>query len=135
MKRPYYKKRKDYFPINRQAGDGPNQPAAQPDKLLDQHNHTTEPNYFDNTDSEIFTVPLEYQANNHSCGKLSVLVLNCQSVVSKKADLICLVEVTNPDIIIASETWLKPSINSSEFLPLNYTAYRKDREDGYGESF
>ena len=63
---------------------------------------------------------------------LTVLVLNCQSVVSKKADLICLVEITNPDIIIASETWLKPSINSSEFLPPNYTAYRKDREDGYG---
>ena len=53
-------------------------------------------------------------------------------MVSKKADLNCLFEVTDPDIIIASETWLKPSINSSEFLPLNYIAYRKDREDGYG---
>lgn len=74
----------------------------------------------------------EFQANNHSCGKLSVLVLNCQSIVAKKADLNCLIEVTNPDIIIASETWLKPSINSSEFFPLNYTVYRKDREDGYG---
>ena len=67
----------------------------------------------------------------HIC-KLSVIVLNCQSIVSKKADLNCLIETTNPDIIIASETWLIPSINSSEFLPQNYIAYRKDREDGYG---
>ena len=72
------------------------------------------------------------QAKNHICGKLSVLILNCQSVVSKKADLNYHIEITNPDIIIASETWLKPSINTSEFLLLNYIAYRKDRQDGYG---
>ena len=63
---------------------------------------------------------------------LVAIVLNYQSIVAKKADLHCLIEVTNPDIIIASETWLKPSINSSEFFPLNYTVYHKDREDGYG---
>lgn len=117
--------------INRQAGSDPNQPAAQFDNWLD-HNHTVEPNYFDIIDSEIYTAPIESQANNHSCGKLSVLVLNCQSIVAKKADLNCLIEVTNPDTIIASETWLKPSNNSSEFSPLNYTVYCKDQEDGYG---
>ena len=35
----------------------------------------------------------------HIC-KLSVLVLNCQSIVPKKADLNCLIETTNPDIIL-----------------------------------
>ena len=77
-------------------------------------------------------VPAGSQAKNHCCGKLSVLVLNYQSIVSKKADLNCFIEATNPNIIIASETWLKPSINSSEFLPQHYIAYRNDREDGYG---
>ena len=117
--------------VNRQAGSDPNQPAAQTDNLLD-HNHTIEPNYFDIIDFEIYIVPIEPQANNHSCIKLSVLVPNCQSIVAKKADLNCLIEVTNPDIIIASETWLKPSINFLQFFPLNYTVYRKDWEDGYG---
>ena len=76
------------------------------------------------------------QAKNHICGKLSVLILNYQGVVSKKADLNCLIEITNPDIIsycIGNMAKLSHhSINSSEFLPLNYIAYRKDREDGYG---
>ena len=89
-------------------------------------------NYFDGTKFETSIVPAGSQAKNHSCGKLSVLVLNCQSVVSKKADLNCFIEATNPNIIIASETWLKPTIISSEFLPQHYIAYRKDREDGYG---
>ena len=105
--------------------------ASYNNKLKLQHNYkniiyTVKHNnnivfYFINN---IFVIP-------HIC-KLSVLVLNCQSIVSKKADLNCLIETTNPDIIIASETWLKPSINSSEFLPQNYIVYRKDREDGYG---
>ena len=86
-------------------------------------------------DSKIYIAPIEPQANNYSCGRLSVLVLNCQSIVAKKADLHCLIEITNCDIIIALETWLKPSINSSHFFPLNYTVCRKDQEDGYGGVF
>ncbi|XP_072164906.1 uncharacterized protein [Diadema setosum] len=31
-----------------------------------------------------------------------------------------------------NETWLTPSINTSEFLPADYTAYRKDRRAGKG---
>ena len=44
----------------------------------------------------------------------------------------CLIDSTNPDILIGTETWLSSSISSSEFFPSGYTVYRKDREDGYG---
>ena len=43
-----------------------------------------------------------------------------------------MIETTKPDIIIGCETWLKPSVSQGEFLPSDYTVYRKDRPDGYG---
>jgi hypothetical protein len=43
-----------------------------------------------------------------------------------------LIESSNPDIIIGTETWLKPGMNDSEVIPPSYTLYRNDRADGYG---
>ncbi|KAI0221088.1 hypothetical protein LSAT2_027493 [Lamellibrachia satsuma] len=44
-----------------------------------------------------------------------------------------MVEDAKPDIIIACETWLKPNINSNEFMPPGYDPpFRNDRADGYG---
>jgi len=43
-----------------------------------------------------------------------------------------MIETIKPDIIIGCETWLKPSVSQGEFLPSDYTVYRKDRPDGYG---
>ena len=51
---------------------------------------------------------------------LSALVLNCQSLVAKKESFINLLDVQHPDIAFGSESWLKPSIVSSEvFFPLD----------------
>ena len=42
-------------------------------------------------------------------------------------------ESANPDILVGTETWLKPSIYSSKFMPPGYEPpFRKDRPDGYG---
>ena len=41
-------------------------------------------------------------------------------------------EQINPGIVFGSETWLNQNIGNKEFLPQGYTAYRKDRKDGYG---
>lgn len=60
---------------------------------------------------------------------LKVLQWNCRSVISKKSDLIYIINKYNPSIICLSETWLKP-----EFLfniP-GFTCIREDRADGYG---
>lgn len=38
-----------------------------------------------------------------------------------------------PDIIIGTETWLRPSITNNEIFPPEiYEAERRDRPDGYG---
>jgi len=60
------------------------------------------------------------------------LVINFQSILSKKGELAYVIDMIKPDIIIGCETLVKPSINKGEFLPDDYVVYRKDRPDGYG---
>jgi len=65
-----------------------------------------------------------------STNSLSLLLLNSQSIVSKKASLDCLLSEHNPHILAVTETWLKPDIPSSELLPSEYSTFRKDRPGG-----
>ena len=58
---------------------------------------------------------------------LHTIVVNFQSIVPKKADLSCVIDSVNPDILIGTQTWLSPSISSSEFFLSGYTVYRNDR--------
>ena len=65
--------------------------------------------------------------------RISLLKINTQSISAKKLEFQYMVEDTKPDIIIACETWLKPNINSSEFMPPGCDPpFRNDRADGYG---
>ena len=48
-----------------------------------------------------------------------MVIIYCQSVMSKKAELGCVINSTNTDIIIGTETWLSTSISSSEFFMLS----------------
>ena len=65
---------------------------------------------------------------------LRVLALNCQSIKTpgKPAQPQTIIESTHADIVIVSESWLNPSISSSEVFPGNYISYRNDRSDGKG---
>ena len=40
-----------------------------------------------------------------------------------------------PDIIVGTESWLTPAINSSEIFPSNYNIYRRNHPDGYDGVF
>ena len=52
----------------------------------------------------------------------------------KRAELWHTIETAQPDIIIGTETWLKPDITNSEIFPpeMGYNVFRRDRKDGYG---
>ena len=65
---------------------------------------------------------------------LRIVNINFQSVTSKKADLIQLIDSVKPHIIVGTETWINPDISDSEIIPpeLNYQIYRNDWADGYG---
>ena len=69
---------------------------------------------------------------NRNPANFRILVVNFQSVMSERCELACVIDTVKPDIIIGCETWLRPTINNSEFLTADYTVYRKDRPDGYG---
>ena len=63
---------------------------------------------------------------------LSVLLINCQTLRNKVADLAAVKEKRKPDIILGNESWLRPDINSSEIFPSNFNVFRKDRMNQAG---
>lgn len=60
---------------------------------------------------------------------MQIVQWNCRSAVSKKSDIIFVINKFNPFIFALAETWLKPS---SAFKISNYFCLREDRDDGYG---
>lgn len=70
---------------------------------------------------EQFKKPLE-------SNKARILSINFQSIRPKREAFWSMLENTDPDIILASETWLNSTIYEREVLPENYVfAARKDR--------
>ena len=59
---------------------------------------------------------------------LRILNVNCQSIKNKQHQIQNLVDSTKPDVIIATKTWLDPTITNSQIFPPNYNIYRKDRK-------
>ena len=66
------------------------------------------------------------------CTDLSAVTINFQSILAKRAHLLCFINEHNPDIIFGTETWLSSTVSSSEISLSGYNIFRKDRKDGYG---
>ena len=64
-----------------------------------------------------------------------IVLMNCQSVVNKTTELQTMLSSTEADIVIATESWLRPDILNPEIFPSNYNVYRKDRPDTGGGVF
>ena len=63
---------------------------------------------------------------------LTLLVINFQSIKNKSLELGNVLDMTDPDIVMGTETWLTGDYHSSEYFPPIYEVIRKDRRDGYG---
>ena len=57
-------------------------------------------------------------------GKLTLLSVNCRSIVNKSAELSVIADFNKPDVICLNETWLNPSI---ALTISGYTTFRRDR--------
>ena len=67
---------------------------------------------------------------------LRILIMNCQSIKNKKAEIHTVIESAKPDIILGNESWLTPDIKNSEIFPDSFDAVRKDRaSDAHGGVF
>ena len=66
--------------------------------------------------------------------KLKILCVNCQSIVNKKHEFQNMIQTHNPDIVTATESWLKKEHFTSEIFPstLGYSVFRRDRPIGKG---
>ena len=53
-------------------------------------------------------------------------------ISGKHAELANIIESTQADIVIGTESWLTPSIKSPEVLPSYFNCYRKDSSTGEG---
>ena len=61
---------------------------------------------------------------------LKVLVINCRDMSGKRPLLESLLDATDADIIIGTESWLSSDIKSNEIFPPDYNVFRKDRPQG-----
>ena len=61
--------------------------------------------------------------------------VNFRSVVNKIDQFHAMVDSVKPDIIVGTESWLRPDIMNSEIFPSNYTVYRHDRDTSGGGVF
>ena len=64
--------------------------------------------------------------------QLPVPNINFQSIKRKRLLVNNIIESSKPDIVIGTETLLKPNIHNNEVFPENYNIYRKDRIDQEG---
>ena len=55
--------------------------------------------------------------NNFDKGNFKILVINFQSILNKKPDLLALISTENPDILAGTETWLTPDVTTNEIIP------------------
>lgn len=61
--------------------------------------------------------------------------MNCRSVKNKPDDLAALISVTNPSIVMSTESWLDQSVLDTEVFPEGFTVYRNDRNSRGGGVF
>ena len=60
--------------------------------------------------------------------RVRILNINFQSIKSKREEFWSILDQCDPDIVLATETWLNPSIMEAEVLPPGYKfAARRDR--------
>jgi hypothetical protein len=64
--------------------------------------------------------------------QLPVPNINFQSIKRKRLLVNNIIESSKPDIVLGTETWLKPNIINNEVFPENYSIYCKDRIDKEG---
>ena len=63
---------------------------------------------------------------------IRLINVNCQSIPSKIGAWKNLIDCTEPDIVVATETWLKPDIHNAELEMDEYAVYRRDRRNNIG---
>ena len=63
---------------------------------------------------------------------IRIVNLNFRSIRNKREEFLTFLEMTDPDIVMGTETWCTSNDHSSELFPGNYMVYRVDRANDAG---
>ena len=77
-------------------------------------------------------IPPKWKDNRHHKPTLKLLNVNCRSISDKKGQFQHLIDSTVPEIVVATETWLKPEQGDGKIgepgrFSADYTIHRRDR--------
>ncbi len=59
---------------------------------------------------------------------IKVVVFNFQGIRNKISDLVCCIDIFEPDIILGTETHMNSTVHSSKLVSRRYHVIRKDRD-------
>ena len=59
---------------------------------------------------------------------MKLAIVNCNSIVNKIQEFQTFLFVIDPDLVLGTESWLKPDITNSEVFPPEYAVFRRDRK-------
>lgn len=60
--------------------------------------------------------------------EISLMVVNCRSLVNKVDEFRTLLELYQPEVVVAVETWLGEGFTERELTIDGYTLHRRDRD-------
>jgi hypothetical protein len=58
---------------------------------------------------------------------LVLMPVNCRSILNNSFEFWNLIDTSNPDVIIDTESWLRDDIGNAEVFRGEYTTFRRDR--------
>lgn len=70
-----------------------------------------------------------------SSKEMTIVHLNCRSIVNKVEELELVVEQTDADIIVLTETWMDDSVPQQACIPEGYSIIRKDRGSAFKQKY
>ena len=72
--------------------------------------------------------PIQIPKRKPKPNNLKIAIINCQSVRNTVPELETLLETSQPDVVIGTESWLTDDVGTAEIFPSDYTRYRRDRK-------
>ena len=96
--------------------------------------NSTSPEFFTHpslNDSKEPTIVQRSQRQRNDIPK-RVLIVNCHSIVEKRPQLENILESTQADIVLGTESWLNSQHLSTTIFPKGFKVYRKDRVNRAG---
>ena len=80
-------------------------------------------------------LPQQLNEIKSSKKELIIIQLNCRSILNKPEELDHIIQETDADIIVLTETWMDSSVPQQSCVPEGYCIIRKDRSENFKQKY